>query len=344
LIIGVAGNMIVRKRTGLYPVDILNEGLRWGIGGAFAGLLYHGLPHSWQPIPLVLGAALMYAVDVLTLTMIIGSLDGRSLSSIVRDAVDNWRFEGAMYLIGALGALDAGFQPWALLLLIIPSILIYKAVQHSYELQGGTRKLIEGLADTVDIRDKNMSGHSKRVAKYAEQMVSALIAGGKLGPLEGELIVTAARVHDIGKIEIPDAILQKSGPMSDEEAELFASHVERGAEILQCYPNFRRGVALVRHHHERWDGEGYPDKLSGYDIPLGARIIAIADSYDGMTSERPSRPAMSEQGAAAVLRSGRGTQWDPELVDVFVSCLGISQQPHLQVVSSIEVGGAVETA
>jgi putative nucleotidyltransferase with HDIG domain len=204
--------------------------------------------------------------------------------------------------------------------------------------------LIEGLADTVDIRDKYMSGHSKRVAKYAEMMVNALMDAGKLGPLEGELIVTAARVHDIGKIEIPDAVLQKTGPMTDEEAHLFASHVERGAEILQCYPNFRRGVALVRHHHERWDGQGYPDKLSGFDIPLGARIISIADSYDGMTSERPAHPAMSEPGAAAVLRNGRGTQWDPELVDVFVSCLGIPQQPHLQVVPPVEVGGAIETA
>jgi putative nucleotidyltransferase with HDIG domain len=322
----------------------LNEGLRWGLGGVLASLLYHGLPHTWQPVPLVLTAALMYAIDVLTLTMIIASLDGRSLSNIFRDALDNWRFEGAMYLIGALGALDAGFQPWALLFLIIPSVLIYKAVQNSYELQGGTRKLIEGLADTVDIRDRYMSGHSKRVAKYADMMVNALMEAGKLGPLEGELIVTAARVHDIGKIEIPDAVLQKSGPMSEEEAELFASHVERGAEILQCYPNFRRGVGLVRHHHERWDGQGYPDRLSGFDIPLGARIIAIADSYDGMTSERPGHPELSEHGAAAVLRHGRGTQWDPELVDVLVSCLGISQQPHLTVVHPVEVGGAVETA
>jgi response regulator RpfG family c-di-GMP phosphodiesterase len=175
-------------------------------------------------------------------------------------------------------------------------------------------------------------------------IVNALIEAGKLGPLEGELIVTAARVHDIGKIEIPDAVLQKSGPLSDEEAELFASHVERGAEILQCYPNFRRGVALVRHHHERWDGQGYPERLSGFDIPLGARVIAIADSYDGMTGERSLHPAMSEPRAAAALRNGRGTQWDPELVDVFVSCLGVSQQTHLQVVPSVEVGGVIETA
>ena len=97
------------------------------------------------------------------------------------------------------------------------------------------------------------------------------------------------------------------------------SHSERGAEFLSKYPQFERGVEIVRHHHERWDGNGYPHRLRENAIPFGARIIAVADSYDAMTSDRPYRRGMSPQRAAAILKDGRGTQWEGSVVDAFIS-------------------------
>src|SRR5581483_2790892 len=111
-----------------------------------------------------------------------------------------------------------------------------------------------------------------------------------LGP-EASLIISAARVHDIGKIGIPDDILKKPGKLTSRERAIIESHAARGADLLVRYPDFARGKAIVRHHHERWDGKGYPDGIRGLEIPLGARVIAVADSYDAMTSDRPYRRA-----------------------------------------------------
>ena len=137
------------------------------------------------------------------------------------------------------------------------------------------------------------------------------------GP-EKDLIVLAARIHDIGKIGVPDSVLHKSGSLTVEERRLMEMHPEYGANLLVRYPDFSRGVEIVLHHHECWDGTGYPHRLSGPEIPFGARVIAVADSFDAMTSDRPYRRAMRPDTAAAILREGRGSQWDPAVVDAFL--------------------------
>jgi HD-GYP domain-containing protein (c-di-GMP phosphodiesterase class II) len=150
---------------------------------------------------------------------------------------------------------------------------------------------------------------------------------GLSGP-ELDLIVAAARVHDLGKIGMPDHILLKDGQLQDEEWEIMKAHPERGAQLLQRYPDFSRGVEIVRHHHERWDGQGYPHGLRDASIPFGARVIAVADSYDAMTSDRPYRRGMSPARAAVILREGRSKQWDPAIVDAFlVSIAGKLEAP-----------------
>jgi len=330
--VAVGGNISVRQRTKLSFQDIANEALRWGTGSAAAGIVFQVLPRAAEPAALLAAGLVMYAIDVCSITLLVGTLDDRSLRSILYDAVDNWRFEGALYLTGALGAIGASSQWWALILLLVPSGIIYKAVQNSYQVSAGTRRLIESLADTVDMRDAYTPGHSTRVADYARIMASSLERKGKIGPLQVDLIVAAARVHDVGKIEIPDAILWKRGDLLPHEREIVESHAERGAEILRCYPNFRLGVPLVRHHHERWDGTGYPHRLARFDIPLGARVIAVADSYDAMTSDKTFGPGLSRERAAMILRRGRGQQWDPEVVDILLSELGLAASPLLRVV------------
>ena len=143
----------------------------------------------------------------------------------------------------------------------------------------------------------------------------------KLSGPDCELILSAARVHDIGKIAIPDAILNKPGALTAAEFALMKTHPVRGTEVLAGYQDFTRGITIVRHHHEAWDGRGYPDGLKGLAIPFGARVLAVADGFDAMTSDRPYRPGMSVAKAAGILRQGRGLQWDPQVVDALLRCI-----------------------
>lgn len=132
------------------------------------------------------------------------------------------------------------------------------------------------------------------------------------------IVLIAARLHGLGKLGVPDLILHKTGPLTAEEWAVLRLHPAQGADLLRDYPGFAHGAEVVRHHHENWDGSGYPLRLKGRDIPLGARIIAVIDSYDAMTSDRPYRPARGARVAAEILRQGRGTQWDPETVDALL--------------------------
>jgi HD-GYP domain-containing protein (c-di-GMP phosphodiesterase class II) len=174
--------------------------------------------------------------------------------------------------------------------------------------------MLVNMADTVDLRDPYTGGHSRRVADLTARILGELELHGP----EAELIVTAARVHDIGKIGVPDYVLNKPDRLTPEEAAIMQTHSDLGADLLARYRDFARGVAIVRHHHESWDGAGYPQRLKGTAIPFGARVIAVADSFDAMTSDRPYREAMSRERAAAILREGRGKQWDSTIVDAFL--------------------------
>jgi HD-GYP domain-containing protein (c-di-GMP phosphodiesterase class II) len=117
---------------------------------------------------------------------------------------------------------------------------------------------------------------------------------------------------------LPDHVVIEDGALRPEERSLVESCPDRGAELLERYPDFARGIDMVRHHHERWDGSGYPSGLKGAQIPFGARVIAISDSFDAMTSDRSYRRGLSFDQAAGVLYEGRGQQWDPNLVDTFL--------------------------
>jgi len=229
--------------------------------------------------------------------------------------------ELAQYLLGMLGALAARQQIWGLALLILPSYVIYTAFKRRKEMYAVTRQMLEIMADAVDLRDAYTGGHSRRVAEYSRGILRELNVGGP----EADLTYVAARVHDIGKIGVPDAILNKPGRLNPQEKRIMDSHAERGAELLARYADFARGAAIVLHHHERWNGRGYPKGLKGLEIPFGARIIAVVDSFDAMTSDRPYRSALSVAQAARILSKGRGQQWDPAMVDAFLRHLAAAQ-------------------
>ncbi len=267
------------------------------------------------PLALVLVAVVMYITDTVLGAIEIAAMSDDSVGSLLIMLVrEGWAVEGVQYLLGILGALVALRHPWALALLVPPVIFVYQAYKRAKEMQDITRHLLENMADTVDLRDSYTGGHSRRVAELCRGILAELALRGP----EAELIITAARVHDIGKIALPDHILNKAGKLNPEEWVIMESHSVQGAQFLARYPDFWRGVEIVRHHHERWDGKGYPDGLGGTAIPIGARVIAVADSFDAMTSDRPYRKGMLLRKAAQILRDERGIQWDAAIVDAFL--------------------------
>lgn len=176
------------------------------------------------------------------------------------------------------------------------------------------KSTVEALAAAIDARDQYTAGHSRRVAEYALELA------GAMGYEERFLydLRLACLFHDVGKIAVPDAVLRKTGKLDDAEFALMQAHPLVGAEIMDKVPSLKRAVAAVRHHHERWDGKGYPDALKGEAIPDMARIISIADAYDAMTSDRVYRAALLPEDVMRILKGGAGVQWDEKMVSVWV--------------------------
>jgi HD-GYP domain-containing protein (c-di-GMP phosphodiesterase class II) len=170
------------------------------------------------------------------------------------------------------------------------------------------------LAETIDLRDPYTAGHSRRVAAYSRLL--ALDMG--LSAKEAGQIEHAALLHDIGKVGVPDAVLFKNGPLDDEERLHIRAHPVIGAGLIAGIPTMCDIYPCILHHHERWDGRGYPDGLSGENIPLGARIIAVADSFDAMTTDRPYRRGLGADAAIQELIRGEQTQFDKRCVQAFV--------------------------
>lgn len=181
-------------------------------------------------------------------------------------------------------------------------------------LQQGSYPAVRALAEAVDAKDEYTRGHSQRVAEYARDL--ARVCGYDEGFVE--LVYTTGTLHDVGKIGIPDAVLKKTSRLSDEEFELIKVHPELGEKIVEKIPQLMDTLPGIRSHHERWDGTGYPDQIPGEDIPLLARILAIADTFDAMTSDRPYRKGLSWEIALGEIRASAGTQLDPELAAMFV--------------------------
>jgi len=177
------------------------------------------------------------------------------------------------------------------------------------------------LCRTIELKERESHGitylHQQRVSLYAVE-VGKLMA---LHPGQLDGLRVAALLHDIGKLRTPEHILNKAERLTEEEFALIKQHPGDAADLLSLIDFPFTVVPAVRHHHERWDGRGYPDGLSGYDIPAQARLLAVVDGYDACREDRPYRAGMSREKAVQVLREGRGTWYDPSLVDLFLSFL-----------------------
>jgi putative nucleotidyltransferase with HDIG domain len=195
---------------------------------------------------------------------------------------------------------------------------IEDATQHVEEIKRLYLSTIETLATAIDAKDQVTHGHIRRVQQLALALAREL---GVKDDSQLQALQAAALLHDTGKLAIPEHILNKPGKLTRGEFEKMKEHARLGAEILSSIEFPYPVVPIVRHHHECWDGTGYPDQIRGTQIPIGARILAVVDCFDALTSDRPYRPRMSDADALAILLQRRGTMYDPLIVDTFaVNC------------------------
>jgi putative nucleotidyltransferase with HDIG domain len=173
------------------------------------------------------------------------------------------------------------------------------------------------LVATLDARDRYTAGHSEAVAMYARDIAAEM--GWDSG--QQQLVDLCGLVHDIGKIGLPAGLLEKPGALTPDERRQMEEHSAIGERILANVDDYAEIAVIVRHHHERWDGNGYPDRLAGEAIPIVSRLLAVADAYDAMTSHRPYRAALPSSEARRRLREGVGSQFDPEVVVAFEAVL-----------------------
>ncbi|MFZ5633888.1 MAG: HD-GYP domain-containing protein [Bacillota bacterium] len=208
-------------------------------------------------------------------------------------------------------------QPLTMLLILPPLALAHTSLSNYVSLKAETRKTLEILADFVDCRDHYTAEHSKRVTEYA----SAIAEEMGIDDAIKELIELAGRVHDLGKIAVRDSILLNPNPLTSSEMEVMKTHPDIAYNMLKRLNMYRIGSIIVREHHERYDGNGYPKGLKSKNIHIGARIISVADAFDAMTSDRPYRKAMTEKEAIEELKRNAGTQFDPAVVEAFLKVL-----------------------
>lgn len=232
----------------------------------------------------------------------------------------------AMLPMGITFALLWQSYPWAVALFLLPMGIVHYSFKARMDLEMQTEQALIAMADILDKRDHLTSRHSERVAEYAGKIARRL----NMPEIEVETLMISARLHDLGKIGVTDAVLKKPGPLSPEERKDMERHSEIGAHILSYFPLFSKGVVFLRHHHERYDGQGYPAGLKQEEIPLGARILQVADAYEAMTSRRYYRAALSKEEAIERLRVEAGRQFDPMVVGAFLKVLAQEEQEALQ--------------
>ena len=197
------------------------------------------------------------------------------------------------------------------------SIVVYSPI-YAEAGQPANSTVIDALSRALYARDRQTHEHAERVRQYALELSAEV---GIRDDATLAAIRSAAILHDVGKLGIPDSVLQKPGPLTDEEYDLVKQHATIGADLVAAAGGPGLLPDIVRHHHENWDGSGYPDRLAELDIPVGARVIAIVDCYDALTSDRPYRRALSHDSALAMIHQRRAVMYDPQMTDAFMRVL-----------------------
>ena len=188
------------------------------------------------------------------------------------------------------------------------------------ELRSLIKELVLSFANALDAKSPWTMGHSERVASFALAIAKEM----QFNAQDMEMLKIGSLLHDIGKIGTYDVILDKTEPLTEEEWELIKMHPSKGAAILNPVGQLQKVIPIVKYHHERFDGKGYPEGLKGHDIPLLARILCVADTFDALSADRPYKPAMGKEEALGYMKQHAGTQFDPDIVKIFLKILHTS--------------------
>jgi diguanylate cyclase (GGDEF)-like protein/putative nucleotidyltransferase with HDIG domain len=290
-----------------------------------------GEQYSWQMAQIakpLLGAATTYFIC--NTIFIATAISLSSEQPVLRVWNENFLWSAPSYFVGAAAALGTAILVerggyWMAVLFACPPYLIYRTYKiymariqdqqrHVQQVSDLHLATIEALALAIDAKDQTAQSHIRRVQVYAAGLARAL--GMPANEIQG--VKTAALLHDIGKLAVPEHILSKPGPLTQEEFQKIRIHPQVGAEIISGVPFPYPVAPLILSHHERWDGKGYPAGLKGDEIPLGARILSVVDYFDALMSERPYHKAMSFEAAIGLLRQESGKALDPRVVDTFI--------------------------
>ena len=326
---GTFGEIIVRRNE---PIKATFNISQYLLSTVVAGLVFkalHGVPQAVVDAPFEIQGIELIAFGLVFLTVnqgavaiaitvsenmpfskVWGLVVGRSGANLFYDILIS-----PVSIVMALLYMDYGFVGF--LLILVPLLLIRTAYHTNFQLQEVSANLLKALVKAIDVRDPYTSGHSQRVSMLSRRIAESL----GLSAVQTKNVETAALLHDIGKIdEIYMDILRKPGPLSKLEHRMIQSHVTIGVELLRSLSSFPEAVlAAVRHHHERVDGGGYPEGLVGNEIPVGARIIKVADAVDAMLSDRPYRKALPLAVVREELLDFCGTQFDSDVIHATLS-------------------------
>ena len=278
---------------------------------------------GWRdPAHVVIGTAVMLLVyfiaDTVPLTLLLASLDGRpfqvayvsNYAGVVLELIGIEFFGLIFYLVW-------DESPWLSVLFVVPTLILRQAYFQVERLRNDSLRALAAVSDVIENRDELTHHHTQSVSTYARRVAERM----RLSPDEVWQVTVAGQLHDLGKIAVRDSILFKPGALTDAEMELMRKHCHVGYDILRHFSNLEKVAQLVRAHHERYDGQGYPDGIGGPQLPIGAAIVAVADAFDAMRSDRPYRKAMPMGRALDTLKQGLGTQWHPVVGATFIQLM-----------------------
>lgn len=316
---------IVEGKTRWYKI-VFNIA-QYALSAGVAGMVYQGLGGivgsvdlSNYIIPAVICAIIYYLINLNLFMIVISLAEEVSILSVwkkrLRGIIVTYIALTPIGFVMAMVYVSIGI--WGIILFFFPLIL----ARRSFELYTKMRKIyldtIRALATAIDAKDPYTKGHSERVAKMALALAQELY----LPEREIEKIEYTALLHDIGKIGVDERILGKDDGLTDEEFKKIKEHTITGAKIIEPIDFLKDSYKAIYHHHERYDGDGYPNGIKEKDIPLSARIITVADAYDAMGSDRPYRKKLSQDKIMKELTEQSGKQFDPEVVKALISILG----------------------
>jgi putative nucleotidyltransferase with HDIG domain len=342
--LGAVPALLLRIESGRLLRTAFNVG-QFALSAAAAGLAYQGFtqllgarfPDLRSLVAITIAAAMYSIANHLLVAVVIALSHGEPMRSSIRSVFSSLLMQVPYVGIAVLAAVILlRASPWALLLMAVPTMIARYGLLAFQRLDESYDRLVRSFVKAIEIKDLYTRGHSERVAELSVHVAE------ELGVPYDERRLTryAALLHDVGKIGVPLCIINKPGPLDDEEFEAIKQHPSIGAEILHDIDFLAPAIDIVRYHHERIDGGGYPHGVSGDDLSDIVRIVTAVDAFDAMTSTRSYRRALEVEDAIAELRRCAGTQFDPRMVEALARAVDrIGWQPTVEFASEQHLHG-----